>query len=123
MKLTKTLVVVGLLAFGGTAANASTLGWMSSWSSSSSYSYSSQASSQRVYSIASTLFSRYTSNDHFRQNANRVVASVLSRVQERLAERVRPEPASNVSDVPIPASGLLLVGALGALALRRRQKG
>ena len=59
MKLTKTLAVVGLLALSSTAANASTFGWGSSWSSYSASNYSSQVRSQRVATLASSLLNRY----------------------------------------------------------------
>lgn len=122
MKLTKTLVVVGLLAVGGTAANASTLGWSSSWNNFGSSNYSSQVRSQRVVTIASTLFNRYGYEIRSNLVANQQVQTVLARIQNRLVVGNHGNSGSSASEVPLPASGLLLMGALGALALRRRSK-
>ena len=122
MKLTRTLVVVGLLTLGGTAANATTISWGSSWSTFSTSSYSSQVRSERIGGIASVLFHRYNTNQQFRQNVNRVAAITLVRVREHLAVPSRQDTGGHSSEVPLPASGLLLVGALGALALGRRWK-
>ena len=120
MRLTKTLVVIGLLTVSSTAANASTLGWGSSWSNFSSANLSSRAQNQR--GIASSVFNRLGTNLQPNQNANQTASATLSSIQSRMAVRDPVRTDTSASEVPLPASGLLLLGAVGALALRRRQK-
>ena len=122
MKLTKTIAVVGLLAISSTAANASTFGWGSSWSNYSSSNYSSQMRSQRVASIASSLFNNFASTIQSNPRVSQQAQDILAQIRSRLAVTNPGGSGSSASVVPLPASGLLLVGALGAFALRRRQK-
>ena len=122
MKLTKTIAVVGLLAISSTAANASTFGWGSSWSNYSSSNYGSQMRSQRAASIASSLFNNFAYTIRSNPRSSQQAQNILAQIRNRLAVRSPGGSGSSASVVPLPASGLLLVGALGAFALRRRQK-
>ena len=118
MKILKTLAVAGLLTVGSTAADASTFGWGNwSWSSNSN-SYSNPVSSNQSFSRIRS----FNVSSLSRGNGTQIRTYVLNRVRQQHAVPTRPSTPTPTSDVPLPAGGLLLVGAMGALALGRRKK-
>lgn len=119
MKLTKTLVVIGLLAMPGTAANASTYGFGYAWGANGPAYSIRQVKATRGTALASSLFSRYAVTPVRKRGPKSVI---LPRLRERLVVKYHRSKEEPVSNVPLPASGLLLVGALGAVALTRRKK-
>lgn len=117
MKITKTLVVAGLLAFGGTAANA---GYVSFGDPSFASYYSKIKDVKDSY--FDKLYKRYDRGESKRKDRRKdyKFSEKCKRMKCKPGGGKPKYPKPDV--VPLPAGGLLLLGGLGVLALQRRRK-
>lgn len=111
MKIAKVAVFAGAIALLAGAANAKTFVW-DNWGG-ASWGYSVKTSNFAAKLFGERDYSAYTSKDDAK--------SALKKIRKKFKKKPGKPGIPTMNDVPVPASGLLLVGALGLLALRRRK--